>query len=361
MGKAIRWLKALFGFKSQKNPNSGHRKIKNPACIRRHPTTSPADSPFHTPLYIHHHSDEQNKRAIEVAAATAAVAAANAAVAASNAAAAFVRLTSQRSKPTAGIKESAAAIKIQAFFARKALKALKSLVKFQAVVRGYLVRKALLRAKSCVYRPQSDKFQSRRSSIVSTQCACVCVCEIQQNSQFYRLNSKRVNKGRGRRISDSFQLPMDGRPNHEEVGHEEPISRLTRPNIGAWTPDSGIEAPHHLAIPNHQEFKSRFSTTQNTPRFSYSCGSNDLYEVVSKDGSFASHPEYMASTKSFRAKMRSHSAPKQRSHCGLGVKKRAEVECGPRMEKSKSPSLLEVNNFKNLVMSRIGKSSYVQW
>ncbi|KAJ9538942.1 hypothetical protein OSB04_031675 [Centaurea solstitialis] len=350
MGKAIRWLKALFVFKNQKNPNqhsnSGHRKIKNPSCIRRHPTTSPADSPFHTPLYNHHLSDEQNKRAIEVATATAA--AADAAVAAAHAAVAYVRLTSRKFKHTAGIKENAAAIKIQAFFrgflSRKALKALKSLVKLQAVVRGYLVRKeaaatlhgmeALLRAQSSVYRLQEDKFHSRRSI-------------------------KKVNEARGRRISASFQVSVDGRLNYVEVGHEEPISKLTRANTWAWTPDSGIQTPHRLAILNHQEFESRFSTTQKHPRFSYSCGPNDFYEGISKDDSFASHPGYMANTKSFRAKVRSHSAPKQRPDCGLRVNKRVEVECGPRMEKSKSPSLLEVNNFKNFVMSRIGKSSYV--
>ena len=48
--------------------------------------------------------------------ATATAAAADAAVAAAHAAVAFVRLTSQHNKPTAGIKENAAAIKIQAFF-----------------------------------------------------------------------------------------------------------------------------------------------------------------------------------------------------------------------------------------------------
>ncbi|XP_024979797.1 protein IQ-DOMAIN 14-like [Cynara cardunculus var. scolymus] len=358
MGKAIRWLKALFGFKKEKNlkqeSNSGDRKNKNPSCIRRsgrNPTNSPVKSPLQTPLYnnVNHHSDEQNKRAIQVATATAA--AADAAVAAAQAAVAFVRLTSQNRLTTA--REHAAAIKIQAFFrgflSRKALKALKSLVKLQAVVRGYLVRKeaaatlqgmeALLRAQSSVcaqrFRRQDDKFHPRRSI-------------------------KRANEARSKRISASLQIPSDGRLSCVEVGPEEPKSRLTRANTWAWTPDSGTQTPYHLAIPNHHEFEPRFSTTQNTPRFAYSCGPYGFYEGVSKDDSFASHPGYMANTKSFRAKVRSHSAPKQRPDFGFGVvKKRVEVECGPRMEKSKSPSLLEVNNFKNFVMSRIGKSSYV--
>ncbi|KVH93868.1 protein of unknown function DUF4005 [Cynara cardunculus var. scolymus] len=384
MGKAIRWLKALFGFKKEKNlkqeSNSGDRKNKNPSCIRRsgrNPTNSPVKSPLQTPLYnnVNHHSDEQNKRAIQVATATAA--AADAAVAAAQAAVAFVRLTSQNRLTTA--REHAAAIKIQAFFrgflSRKALKALKSLVKLQAVVRGYLVRKeaaatlqgmeALLRAQSSVcaqrFRRQDDKFHPRRS-IVSTHRSIFLVIIMKKNDSFMEtvVMRKRANEARSKRISASLQIPSDGRLSCVEVGPEEPKSRLTRANTWAWTPDSGTQTPYHLAIPNHHEFEPRFSTTQNTPRFAYSCGPYGFYEGVSKDDSFASHPGYMANTKSFRAKVRSHSAPKQRPDFGFGVvKKRVEVECGPRMEKSKSPSLLEVNNFKNFVMSRIGKSSYV--
>ncbi|KAI3714699.1 hypothetical protein L6452_21658 [Arctium lappa] len=348
MGKAIRWLKALFGFKKEKHPkqvsNSGDRKIKNPSCIRRHPTNSPVNSPLRTPLY-NNHFDDQNKRAIQVAAATAA--AADAAVAAAQAAVAFVRLTTVN-----GARENAAAIKIQAFFrgflSRKALKALKSLVKLQAVVRGYLVRKeavATLHGMEALFRAQSS--------------VCAHRLSLQDDKLHSRRSIKRANEARSKRISASFQLPMDGKLNCVEVDPEEPKSRLTRANTWAWTPDSGVQTLHHLAVPNHQEFEPRFSTTQNTPRFAYSCGPDGFYEGVSKDDSFVSHPGYMANTKSFRAKVRSHSAPKQRPDFGFEVKKRVEVECGPRMEKSKSPSLLEVNNFKNFVMSRIGKSSYV--
>ncbi|KAJ0724085.1 hypothetical protein HanPI659440_Chr12g0443941 [Helianthus annuus] len=106
---------------------------------------------------------------------------------------------------------------------------------------------------------------------------------------------------------------------------------------------------------NHHEFEFCFSTTHNTPRFAYSCGPDDyglIYDGISKDDSFASHPGYMANTKSFRAKLRSRSAPKQRPEYGLGLKKSdglIEVECGLDMEKSKSPSMLK-SSFKNYVM-----------
>ncbi|KAG0490279.1 hypothetical protein HPP92_007142 [Vanilla planifolia] len=101
--------------------------------------------------------DEQSKRAIAVAAATAAVA--EAAVAAAQAAAAVVRLTSSgRSLGFRAVgsmkREDWAALKIQAAFrgylARRALKALKGLVKLQALVRGNIVRKQAAETLRCM-------------------------------------------------------------------------------------------------------------------------------------------------------------------------------------------------------------------
>ncbi|KAI3814518.1 hypothetical protein L1987_14158 [Smallanthus sonchifolius] len=358
MGKLIRWFKALFGIKTESN--SGDRKDKIPSCIRRSrraATNSLPQTPLHNP--IHNNCEAQSIRAIAVAAATAA--AADAAVAAAHAAVAFVRLTSQSRVITttvtagAGDRENSAAIKIQSMFrgylSRKALKALKSLVKIQALVRGFLVRKeavatlqgmeALFRARSSVcahkFRLQDDEFQPRRSI-------------------------RDASEGRSRRISASFQIPNDGRPNPIEVDLEEPKSRLTRANTWAWaadqTPSPLFTNPRHFSIPgssNLHEIETHFSTTHNTPRFAYSCGpesygSMSIYDGLSKDDSFASHPGYMANTKSFRAKVRSRSAPKQRPEFGLGVKKSdglADVECGLRIEKS--PLMLK-NSFKNYVM-----------
>lgn len=171
-------------------------------------------------------------------------------------------------------------------------------------------------------------------------------------------------------MSSSYHIRVDEKPNPIDLDFEKPKSRLTRANTWVWaidqTPSPIFTNSHRLSIPNlstHYEFEPYFSTTHNTPLFAYSCGPNDynpIYKRVSKDDTFTSDPNYMAKTKSFRAKVRSHSAPKQRPNYGFGLKKRAgltEVECGPRVEnlKSKSPSMLE-NSFKNLLMSRIGKS-----
>ncbi|KAK1413881.1 hypothetical protein QVD17_29617 [Tagetes erecta] len=295
--------------------------------------------------------------------ATATAAAADAAVAAAQAAVAYVRVTNRSRLTGAGDRENLAAIKIQSLFrgylSRKALRALKSLVKIQALVRGYLVRKevvatlhgmeALFRARSSVcdykFRLQDDQFQHTKS-----------------------IREAREGRSRG----SSFQIPNnDGRLNTIEPDHKESKTRLTRTNTRTWsvdqTPSPLFTNPCHLSIPvssKLNEFDPCFSTTHNTPRFAYSCGPESygsIYDGLSKDDSFASHPGYMANTKSFRAKVRSRSVPKQRPEFGFGLKKGdgfAEVEYELKVQKSKLKSPGLKNSFKSYVMDwKVNKKS----
>ncbi|KAF9672010.1 hypothetical protein SADUNF_Sadunf12G0109800 [Salix dunnii] len=124
---------------------------------------------------------DANKHAIAVAAATAAVA--EAALAAAQAAAEVVRLTSGGPGGRCGgnvggshrrFVEEVSAVQIQSAFrgylARRALRALKALVKLQALVRGHIVRKRtadMLRRMQTLVRLQA-RARSTRSHVVNS-------------------------------------------------------------------------------------------------------------------------------------------------------------------------------------------------
>ncbi|PWA96299.1 hypothetical protein CTI12_AA039980 [Artemisia annua] len=355
MGKTIKWFKALFGLKKErKQSNSGERKTNFLSCIPRSPCEHPASSSDDTPLIRPGYGIELNRRAIDVAVAT--THAADVAYVAAENAIRYMEFTNENLIVSA-------AITIQTMFrgylARKALKALKSLVKLQASIRGYLVRKGA-----------TETLQGMEAMLKVRSRACSQRSRLQDDKYHSRRSIRRVSESRSRRMSSSFQIPNDARLNFGEVSPQRPKSKLTRNNTWALAADSKARTPspflshsHRYSLPNisiRHEFESRISTSHNTPRFAYSSRPNDyesIYKQVTRGDSFTSHPGYMANTESFRAKVRSQSAPKQR----VGFNKRvgpSEVACGPCMDKSKSrsPSPMLVNNFKNFIMSRIGKS-----
>ncbi|RDX58425.1 Protein IQ-DOMAIN 14 [Mucuna pruriens] len=169
--------------------------------------------------------EEQSKHALTVAIASAA--AAEAAVTAAQAAAEVVRLTgvsqsalqrkenSQESQPlqtrnTASqstyqfqrqIKESAAAIKIQTSFrgylARKALRALKGIVKLQAIIRGRAVRRQAMSTLKCLQSIVSIQSQvcARRLQMVEGKCDYVENEEMQDSKdKIIRMDSNSERK-----------------------------------------------------------------------------------------------------------------------------------------------------------------------
>ncbi|KAK4405751.1 protein IQ-DOMAIN 20 [Sesamum angolense] len=104
--------------------------------------------------------NDNKKHALAVAAATAA--AADAAAAAAKAAAAVIQLTTAASGRASAVEE-AAAVKIQS--ARKALNALKGLVKLQALVRGHLVRKQATATLRCMQALVTAQARAREQRI----------------------------------------------------------------------------------------------------------------------------------------------------------------------------------------------------
>lgn len=200
MGKASKWFRAIFGLKaSSRSTTTDPNKKTNAWSFGKTSNKNLQQKP--TPHGVSfQNDDEASKHAIAVAAATAAVA--EAAVAAAQAAAAVVKLTSggaaasaSRQLPAyvsggacyrredATSSEEWAAVVVQSHFrghlARKALRALKGLVKIQALVRGHLVRKqtactlkrlhALIRAQERVRSGRVMLSESPHSTKKSSQ------------------------------------------------------------------------------------------------------------------------------------------------------------------------------------------------
>ncbi|KAK9275041.1 hypothetical protein L1049_022299 [Liquidambar formosana] len=419
MGRATRWLKGLFGIKKDRehkdNSNSGDRKgnkrfsngnsgrdsgglCHNPATIP--PNISAAEAGWLRSYYAET-ENEQNKHAIAVAAATAA--AADAAVAAAQAAVAVVRLTSHgRGTMFGGGRERWAAVKIQNVFrgylARKALRALKGLVKLQALVRGYLVRKqatATLHCMQALIRAQATVRSQKARSFINNNPTFHSEFQARKSTErFDDARSEHTASFHSRRLSSSLDTTsnaIDESPKIVEVdtGYR-PKSRSRRTNMSVS--DSGDDPPYQalssplpchipprLSIPSCRNFQEsdwgltgdecRFSTAQSTPRFVTSCGSNAPVtpaKSVCADSFFRQYsnfPNYMANTQSFKAKLRSLSAPKQRPE--TGPKKRLSLMemmesrnsvSGVRMQRSCS-QVQEAINFKNAVMGKLERSS----
>lgn len=185
MGKATRWIKNMLGLKKETKQSQQAGPAKDEIekagsdlstksrskerrrwsfggkSVKNTETSSDRGSGLlvdHKSLYNENfgtaYDTQQSKHAIAVAAATAA--AADAALTAANAAAAVVRLTGNGFSFSDGTqREQIAATKIQTAFrgylARKALYALRGLVKLQALVRGHIVRKQAAETLNCMH------------------------------------------------------------------------------------------------------------------------------------------------------------------------------------------------------------------
>ncbi|CAK9136800.1 unnamed protein product [Ilex paraguariensis] len=426
MGKTTRWFKALLGAKKSPSDSpassvsdsrqSKHKKKWGPFKSSNSNVSGPCGtggssievlslSPYVDAL-------DANKHAIAVAAATAAVA--EAALAAAQAAAEVVRLTSGGTgSRTASAYVSGgfdrwrelAAVKIQsafrAYLARRALRALKGLVKLQALVRGRIVRKqsadmlrrmqamARIQAQACANRThlsESSHASRRSSQSHHHDLAASQKYDHQFRSYGTKLDGSSMLKRYGSKssIKDSVGLlssnwldcwmeenswnihrdtsPKTGRIEDEksdkilEIDTWKPRLNLKQSERASHTSQS-IPAWHH----SQQEFLkfdtlARQSSKSRKPNPARPSGemsslrslkfpleidqaavgnaenSPQVHSALSRPGSssrrgpftprsecsrslfgdYLSHPNYMAYTESSRAKVRSHSAPRQR-------------------------------------------------
>ncbi|XP_010500790.1 PREDICTED: protein IQ-DOMAIN 14-like [Camelina sativa] len=318
MGKVARWFKGVFGIKksTERSSVSGGDSVRGGDHSG---DFNASKDPVWLTTYQTNTEKEQNKNAIAVATATAS--AAEVAVSSAKAAAAMVKQTSEgRAGDIITKKDRWAAVKIQKVFrgslARKALRALKGIVKLQALVRGYLVRKraaAMLQSIQTLIRVQT----AMRSKRINR-----CLNKEDSNNMFQPRQSllEKFDEAGERspkivEIDDTYKRRTSSRSKSKQVH-----------NVGAMSEyeDDFVYKENDLELSFSDE-KLKFASAQNTPRFSRHHTANNCYYVMQSsgksvcrnvlcdDGGSLSTPGYMEKTKSFKAKVRSHSAPRQRT------------------------------------------------
>ncbi|KAK7325146.1 hypothetical protein VNO77_29257 [Canavalia gladiata] len=377
MGKATRWLKGLLGMKKEKDhcdcsgsvvpaKNEKKRSGKDEAS---HVTAANVTAFDHAWIrsYVTEKEDEKIKHAIDVG---------------------VVRLRSHdRGTLFNGSTEKWAALKIQSFFrgylARRALRALKGLVRIQALVRGYLVRKrvaatlhsmqAMIRAQA-VARSQRARRSTNRDNRFHPQI---------RSPQRVKLFDETINEIHNKRsplYSKTFLNGFDERPKVVEVDNTHmPHSRsrsipTAKSECGEDLQYQAIASPLHCSVPgrasvhecrHRQNFEWHFNvnqhifpTAQSTPRFADCMVPNTPVKSVS-GGSFfrpcSNFPNYMANTHSSKAKVRSYSAPKQRPELNTTRLSLNEMMTarnsisGVRMQCSSNPKAQDYPSFDQVI------------
>ncbi|XVF63056.1 hypothetical protein PTKIN_Ptkin09bG0058100 [Pterospermum kingtungense] len=290
--------------------------------------------------------DEQKKHAMAVAVATAA--AADAAVAAAQAAAAVIRLTAAANDKT-NADEEAAAIKIQSVFrsylARKALNALKGLVKLQALVRGHLVRKqatATLRCMQALVTAQARARAQRIRMVEDPKPPSRRQSPHRRSTPDHRIRNPYHETDRG--LEENIKIvEMDLGDSKANLKSRNSYSHHPQPERQVEHRFSTHYSSNHAFSEqdNYQLSPAPSALTDMSPRtysghfedYSFSTEKNisqyysaspkpdpskppfsfprpEYAESVSYDNPL--FPSYMANTESSRAKVRSQSAPKSR-------------------------------------------------
>ncbi|KAL9240818.1 hypothetical protein vseg_014996 [Gypsophila vaccaria] len=294
--------------------------------------------------------------------------------------------------------EDAAAIKIQSVFrsylARKALKALRGLVKLQALVRGHLVRKQATETLRCMQALVTAQARARAQRIRTADDGKT----VHHRQSTHRRSSQEKIKhsyhdmeenikivevdhgeyGSNDNCRNSYSIPyqqqngdrMDNRmstyysPQHAYSKHD---YQQISPAPSAMTDLSPRTCSGHFedyAFATAQSSPQCFSALSRSDpsRTPFSFPNPDFADTMSYE--YPLYPSYMANTESSRAKARSQSAPKQRPEFerqpsrgrrpsveGRGIPK------GARMQRSSSHVSSTAQNYQYPWSVKLDKST----
>ncbi|XP_022748965.1 protein IQ-DOMAIN 14 [Durio zibethinus] len=420
MGKTAKWLKSFLTGKKDKEKEKGKYTSNQNSSVASEKPATPISIPPTTPQEKRRWSfrrssatatliknlncteqvatiptpsveatldneDEQKKHAMAVAVARAA--AADAAVAAAQA---VIRLTTAANE-IASAAEEAAAIKIQSVFrsylAKKALNALKGLVKLQALVRGHLVRKqatATLKCMQALVTAQARARAQRIRMVDDAKPASQRQSPHRRSTVHQRIRHAYHDIDRG--MEENIKIvEMDlgdskgSLKSKNSYSHHPQAERVVEhrfsthyPSNHAYSKQENYQvspAPSALndmsprACSGHFEDYS-FSTAESSPQYYSSISKPDPSKLpsafprpeyadsVSYDNPL--FPNYMANTESSRAKVRSQSAPKSRpdsferqpSRRRASMEGRNHVPRAVRMQRSSSQLGATAQNYQ---------------
>ncbi|KAK4792288.1 hypothetical protein SAY86_022723 [Trapa natans] len=193
--------------------------------------------------------------------------------------------------------------------ARKALRALRGLVKLQALVRGQLVRR---RANATLRRMQAMALEESRSPLNPISSTSTHMRS--GRSDGFRPTHHEINDGVEMDIGEAMLPTMEDRGGYSYVNHRQSRRAICR--LSAWmsprTCSGRFQDYNYDAICTATSSPQCYSVRPNIdiPRAPLWSPRPDYIEPVSNS---PIPPNYMAETESSRAKARSHSAPKQRT------------------------------------------------